>query len=79
MWIHGGAFTSGAGSVWIYDGSQFARNGSVLVTINYRLSADGFLLLDGVTPNLGLLGQIAPSTGSGRISPRLGATPTVWR
>jgi para-nitrobenzyl esterase len=59
VWIHGGAFTSGAGSVSIYDGTQFARDGIVLVAINYRLGADGFLLLDGVTPNLGLLDQIA--------------------
>ena len=59
VWIHGGAFTSGAGSVSIYDGTEFARDGVVLVTLNYRLGADGFLLLDGVTANLGLLDQIA--------------------
>jgi para-nitrobenzyl esterase len=59
VWIHGGAFTSGAGSVSIYDGAEFAKDGIVLVTLNYRLSAEGFLLLDDVTPNLGLLDQIA--------------------
>jgi para-nitrobenzyl esterase len=59
VWIHGGAFTSGAGSLAVYDGVHFARYGVVLVTINYRLGADGFLLLDGCSANLGLLDQIA--------------------
>lgn len=41
VWIHGGSFTSGAGS--IYDGSALAARGYVVVTINYRLGALGFL------------------------------------
>lgn len=59
VFIHGGAFTSGSGSIPTYDGSQFARDGVVLVTINYRLGADGFLWLGAGTANLGLLDQIA--------------------
>jgi para-nitrobenzyl esterase len=57
VWIHGGGF-DGGGSV-IYDGSRFARDGVVLVSVNYRLGAEGFLALDDGTANLGLLDQIA--------------------
>jgi para-nitrobenzyl esterase len=44
VWIHGGGFTSGSGSVFLYRGGNLARNGdAVVVTINYRLGALGFL------------------------------------
>jgi para-nitrobenzyl esterase len=61
VWIHGGAFTSGAGSLAWYSGDQFAANGDVIaVSINYRLGALGFLYLPEVSAgNLGLLDQIA--------------------
>ncbi|MFF2064355.1 carboxylesterase/lipase family protein [Streptomyces sp. NPDC058200] len=59
VWVHGGAFTNGSGSASGYDGSAFARDGVVCVTLNYRLGVDGFLHLDGVPDNRGLLDQIA--------------------
>ncbi len=59
VWIHGGSFMNGSGSVGAYDGSLFARNGVVCVTINYRLAAEGFLFLDDGIANLGLLDQLA--------------------
>jgi para-nitrobenzyl esterase len=59
VFIHGGAFTSGSGAVPGYDGSRFARDGVVLVTINYRLGADGFLWFGDGVPNLGMLDQVA--------------------
>lgn len=59
VWIHGGAFMNGSGSVREYDGSAFARDGVVCVTINYRLAADGFLWFGDDTANLGLLDQVA--------------------
>ncbi|MFD2416326.1 carboxylesterase/lipase family protein [Amycolatopsis pigmentata] len=60
VWVHGGAFTNGSGSVPSYDGSRFARDGVVCVTINYRLGVDGFLFLDdGAPANLGLRDQVA--------------------
>ncbi|MCB1256891.1 MAG: carboxylesterase/lipase family protein [Microthrixaceae bacterium] len=61
VWIHGGAFANGSGIVPQYDGTAFARDGVVCVTINYRLAADGFLYTgDGDTEtNLGLRDQIA--------------------
>src|SRR5712692_9317 len=59
VWIHGGAFTNGSSAVPDYDGSRFARDGVVCVTINYRLGADGFLWLGDGVANLGLLDQVA--------------------
>ncbi len=41
VWIHGGRFTLGAGRD--YDGAKLAANGIVVVTINHRLGALGFL------------------------------------
>lgn len=42
VWIHGGAFTEGSGEVAVYDGSELAKKGLVVVTINYRLGVSGF-------------------------------------
>lgn len=57
VWIHGGSFMWGAGSIPTYDGSGFARNGVVVVTINYRLNAAGFLYIDG-RPGAGCFGLL---------------------
>ncbi len=46
VWIHGGGFTGGSGSVPWYSAHNFARDGVVCVTINYRLNAFGFLHLE---------------------------------
>ena len=44
FWIHGGNFYQGYGGGILYDGSHFARDHDVLVvSINYRLGALGFL------------------------------------
>ncbi|HUA29927.1 MAG TPA: carboxylesterase/lipase family protein [Streptosporangiaceae bacterium] len=59
VWIHGGGFSNGNSALPIYDGHPFARDGVVLVTINYRLGVDGFALLPGAPANRGLLDQIA--------------------
>jgi carboxylesterase type B len=63
-WIPGGMFEFHAtgGSPW-YNGSRFARDGIVCVTINYRVGADGFLFCgDDEYANVGLLDQIAALT-----------------
>src|SRR5436309_15370052 len=62
VWIHGGAFANGTGAIATYDGSRFARDGVVCVTINYRLGVDGFLFLGQGSANLGLLDQVAALT-----------------
>jgi para-nitrobenzyl esterase len=60
VWIPGGMFEfhGTAASPW-YDGSHFARDGIVCVTINYRVGAEGFLYLGDGNANRGLLDQIA--------------------
>ncbi|HET7840905.1 MAG TPA: carboxylesterase family protein, partial [Terriglobia bacterium] len=46
FWIHGGGFTSGSGSAPLYDGTNLARRGDVVVvTINHRLGALGYTYL----------------------------------
>ncbi|MFZ4519402.1 MAG: carboxylesterase/lipase family protein [Microthrixaceae bacterium] len=65
VWIHGGGFEMGSGSSPLYHGEAFARSGVVLVTLNYRLGALGFLELGHLDPELagsgnnGLLDQVA--------------------
>jgi carboxylesterase type B len=61
VWIHGGSLKFGAGSDALYDGSTFARDGVVTVTLNYRLHPAGYLYVPG-RPGagaFGLLDQIA--------------------
>jgi para-nitrobenzyl esterase len=59
FWIHGGAFIMGGSRSPTYDGSTLAKRGDVvIVTINYRLGAFGYLYIQGVSPNVGQLDQI---------------------
>ncbi len=67
VFIHGGAFSEGSGSVALYDGTNLASTGLVIVTINYRLGVFGFLAHPDLTAesshhasgNYGLMDQIA--------------------
>ncbi|RSM78873.1 carboxylesterase [Amycolatopsis sp. WAC 01375] len=59
VFVHGGGFVTGSNRAALYDGSAFARDGIVLVTVNYRLGIPGFLDLDGAPPNRGLLDVLA--------------------
>ncbi len=67
VWIHGGGLMNGSGSVPQYAGDRLAARGVVVVTINYRLGALGFLAHPGLNKesrhggsgNYGLLDQIA--------------------
>ncbi|MFL6027262.1 MAG: carboxylesterase/lipase family protein [Friedmanniella sp.] len=66
VWVHGGAFSNGAGA--LYDGAPLAEQGDVVVvTVNYRLGVFGFVdfaaVLDADVPaNLGLRDQLAALT-----------------
>lgn len=57
VWIHGGGFSSGSGSVPIYDGAAFAARGVVMVTINYRVGVFGFLAHPALTAEAGSSGN----------------------
>lgn len=61
VWIHGGGFISGTSSLDIYDGRFLSKSESVVVvSMNYRLGAFGFLSLPdntNIQGNAGLLDQ----------------------
>ncbi|MFD8623954.1 carboxylesterase/lipase family protein [Streptomyces hygroscopicus] len=59
VFVHGGGFVAGSTRSALYDGSAFARDGVVLVTLNYRLGIAGFLDLPGAPANRGLLDVVA--------------------
>ena len=59
VYIYGGAFVLGASDVPLFDGTNFAKNGVVIVSFNYRLGIEGFLKIDGVPTNIGIRDQIA--------------------
>jgi para-nitrobenzyl esterase len=59
VFVHGGGFVAGSTRSALYDGSAFARDGVVLVTLNYRLGVAGFLDLPGAPANRGLLDVVA--------------------
>jgi para-nitrobenzyl esterase len=83
VWIHGGALTRGSGSIPPYDGASLARQGVVVVTINYRLGPFGFLALPslskesdhGSSGNYGMLDQIAALEWVKRNIARFGGDP----
>ncbi|MEO7070932.1 MAG: carboxylesterase family protein [Nostocoides sp.] len=58
VWIHGGAFVRGASSVGTYDGSAFARDRVVFVSLQYRLGAAGFAEVERAPTNRGLRDQV---------------------
>lgn len=68
VWIHGGAFRLGYAGAPVYDGAALARQGVVVVTINYRLGLLGFFAHPSLTAaaqpreplgNYGLMDQLA--------------------
>ncbi|MFI2780744.1 carboxylesterase/lipase family protein [Streptomyces sp. ALB3] len=59
VFVHGGGFVAGSTRSAMYDGSAFARDGVVLVTLNYRLGIAGFLDIPGAPANRGLLDVVA--------------------
>lgn len=53
LWLHGGAHRIGSGSAPFYDGTAFARDGVVLVTVNYRLGLLGYFAHPALTAQAG--------------------------
>ncbi|AKV00387.1 Carboxylesterase type B [Labilithrix luteola] len=59
FWIHGGGFEAGSASNPLADGARLSARGDVVVvSVTYRLGALGFLQLEDVPSNRGLLDQI---------------------
>lgn len=67
VWLHGGAHVIGSGTFPIFDGTQLARQGVIVVTINYRLGALGYFAHPALTAeadadaplgNFGLMDQL---------------------
>lgn len=66
FWVHGGVFMTGYGHSAHFDGEHFARQGVIVVTINYRLNIFGWMVHRSLTAesehhssgNYGLLDQI---------------------
>jgi para-nitrobenzyl esterase len=82
VWIHGGSNISGSGAN--YDGSKFARDGIVLMTVNYRMGAFGFFshpeLTKAAKPdeplsNYALMDQIAALQWAKRNATAFGGDP----
>jgi para-nitrobenzyl esterase len=84
VWIHGGGFFAGFGGEERHNGGRLARKGAVVVTLNYRLGAFGFLAHpalaaespDHSSGNYGLLDQIAALQWVQRNIARFGGDPS---
>lgn len=59
VWIHGGSFIVGENACDWWDGAKFTAAGVIVVTINYRLDAEGWLPLPDAPQNRGMLDQLA--------------------
>ncbi|MCQ4042573.1 carboxylesterase/lipase family protein [Streptantibioticus rubrisoli] len=59
VWIPGGGYMAADSGDPMYDPAALAGAGLVVVSVNYRVGAEGFALLDGAPPNRGFLDQIA--------------------
>ncbi|MEP6641481.1 MAG: carboxylesterase family protein [Gaiellales bacterium] len=59
VWIQGGGYVYGWSGDPLFDGATLAHDGIVVVTFNYRLSAEGFGHFPGAPANRGLLDQVA--------------------
>ena len=72
VWLHGGAFTFGAGSAPMFRGAALAQRGDVVVvTVNYRLGIFGYLR------GIDLCGDALPSTGNEGLLDQLAALQWV--
>ena len=81
VWLHGGGFVEGSGSLPSFNGERLAGKGVVLVTINYRLGVFGFLAHPELTAEepVSRLRKLrhARSTGSAEVGE--GEYTKLWR
>src|SRR5580698_5873823 len=83
VWIYGGGFAAGAAGIPAYDGVQFAKDGVVLVSLNYRVGPFGFLAHPaltreggGTSGNYGIEDMIAALRWVKRNIAQFGGDPT---
>lgn len=85
VWIHGGGFVNGGTSPAVYDGTEFARDGVILISFNYRLGNFGFFAFPALTRqmqaqggligNYGFMDQIFALKWIQRNAPAFGGNP----
>ncbi|MFV4913376.1 carboxylesterase family protein [Microbacterium lacticum] len=75
VWYHGGALERGTPALPAYDGTTFARDRVVFVSIAYRVGAEGFSVLEGAPRNLGLCDAAAGLVWVQREIARFGGDP----
>jgi len=84
VWIHGGGYNAGFGAEERHNGARLAQKGAVVVTLNYRLGAFGFLAHPalaaesphGASGNYAILDQIAALQWVQRNIARFGGDPS---
>ena len=85
VWLHGGGFARGAGNQRRYHGLSFAREGVILVSLNYRIGTLGFFAHPALTReagpgtpigSYGLMDQIAALRWVQRNIEAFGGDPT---
>lgn len=59
VFVHGGGYTAGSNSSPWFHGGSFARDGVLVVNINYRLGIEGFLAIEGAPANRAVLDWVA--------------------
>ncbi len=75
VYIHGGAYSGGSGSDPLYDGSNLCLRGDVVVvTLNHRLNAFGYLYLARLEKQAGGKGAMAWSGNCGQMDLHLALT-----
>ncbi len=78
VWVYGGGFVNGGTSPAEYDGRQFARDGVMLVSFNYRLGDFGFFAFPALRRgggNFALMDQVAALRWVHRNIARFGGDP----
>lgn len=72
VYFYGGAWTEGAGSIPLYDGTALAEKGVIVVTMNYRLGAFGFFAHPALSADSG-----TQSSGNYGLGDKIGALQWV--
>ncbi|MFI2607430.1 carboxylesterase/lipase family protein [Kitasatospora sp. NPDC018619] len=77
VWIPGGGYMAGTAGDPLYDPTALASAGLVVVSVNYRVGAEGFALLAGAPANRAFLDQIAALQWVRRNIARFGGDPAL--